>query len=64
MTRQQILDSIRARYNSEDLDGHVIELKNCEASEINSAGLEAQLEYLEEAAGIDWLAHALLHEYA
>jgi len=64
VTKEQILEAIRARYDSGDLASHVIELKNCEASEINSAGLEAQLEYLEEAAGIDWLAHALLHEYA
>jgi len=64
MTREQILDAIRARYGASDLDSHVIELKNCEASEINNAGIDAQLEYLEQAAGIDWLAHALLHEYA
>ncbi len=51
-------------YTTSDLDSHVIELKNCEASEINNAGIEAQLEYLEGAAGIDWLAQALLHEYA
>ena len=64
MTREQILDAIRARYSASDLDSHVTELKSCEASEINSAGIDAQLKYLEQAAGIAWLAHALLHEYA
>jgi len=64
MTREQVLDAIRTRYSAGDLDSHVIELKNCEASEINNAGIDTQLAYLEEAAGIDWLAHALLHEYA
>jgi len=64
VTREQLLDAIRARYSASDLDSHVIELKNCEASEINNAGVDAQLEYLEEAAGIAWLAHALLYEYA
>ena len=51
MTREQIFDAILTRYTTSDLDSHVIELKNCEASEINNAG-------------IDWLAQALLHEYA
>ncbi len=64
MTREQIFDAILTRYTTSDLDSHVIELKKCEASEINNAGIEAQLEYLEGAAGIDWLAQALLHEYA
>ena len=64
MTKEQIFDAIRARYDSSDLDSHVIELKDREAAEINNAGIDAQLEYLEEVAGIDWLAHALLHEYA
>ena len=64
MTREQILAAIRARYNAYDLDSHVIELKKCEASDINSAGFDAQLEYLEKAGGIDWLAQALLYEYA
>ena len=64
MTREQILDLIRARYCPSDLDSHVNELKNREASEINNAGIDAQLEYLEETAGIDWLTHAFLHEYA
>ena len=64
MDREQILAAIRSRYDSSDLDSHVIELKNCEAREINNSGLDAQLEYLEQAAGIDWLAHAFLTEYA
>jgi len=64
VTREQALDAIRARYNASDLASHVIELKSCEAREVNNAGIDAQLMYLEEAAGIDWLAHALLHEYA
>jgi len=64
VTREQILGTIRERYSTCDLDSHVIEMKNCEASEINNAGIDAQLEYLEEAAGINWLTHALLHEYA
>ena len=64
MTREQILDAIRARYSASDLDSHVTELKNGEAAEINNAGIDVQLKYLEEAAGVDWLAQALLHEYA
>ena len=64
MTREQVLAAIRARYDSSDLDSHVIELKNCEASEINNRGLDAQLEYLEQTAGIDCLAQVFLSECA
>ncbi len=64
MTREQIFAAIRARYSSSDLDEHVHELKAQEASSINNGGIDAQLEYLEQTAGIDCLARVFLSETA
>lgn len=46
---------LRERYSMEDLDEHVRELKACEATSINSSSFEAQVNYLVNQAGIDWI---------
>jgi hypothetical protein len=55
MNREEIFEKIKAGYSSEDLDDHVHELKDAEASAINNTGMDAQLAYLEKQAGLDWL---------
>jgi len=60
MKRRDVFRKIKERFDSIDFDSHVHELKSQEASEINNAGLDAQLEYLEEVAGVDWLIEVFL----
>lgn len=58
--QHQILEAIRNKFTAEDLDDQVIEMKESEASNINNAGMDAQLSYLLESAGIDWLEEYFL----
>jgi hypothetical protein len=49
--------AVRAKITEDeiDLDDLVIELKSNEASELNNAGTDAQLDYLIEAGGLPWV---------
>ena len=58
--RRAIFDDFRRLYASEDLDSFVHELKSMEAAEINNKGINAQLEYMAEAGGLDWMAELLV----
>ena len=54
---QEILALAQSAFDGKglDLDEEVHEMKAQEAADINNGGLEAQVEYLAEAGGIDWL---------
>jgi hypothetical protein len=62
MDKKEILQKIRERYTSIDLDEHVHELKSQEASEINNRGMDYQLHYLITERGVDWLEKVFLSE--
>jgi hypothetical protein len=53
---RKLIEAVEARnWEPHDLDDHVHELKSNEASTINNTGIEAQVEYLMEQAGEDWV---------
>ena len=51
----ELLEKIEEESPQLDLDGEVYTCKEAEASAINNGGLDAQLEYLAGANGIEWL---------
>jgi hypothetical protein len=53
------IEEIKARYGSEDLDDHVHELASQEASSVNNEGVLAQIEYMTERGGADWVRELL-----
>jgi hypothetical protein len=55
-----LVREIGLRHVPEDLDDHVHELKSKEASDINNTSLEAQVSYLVEAAGEEWVREVFL----
>ena len=59
--RKSLFLRFEERFESEDLDEHVYELKSQEASVINNSGLQEQFNYLCDSGGIDWV-ESLLNE--
>jgi hypothetical protein len=53
--RSHVFHLIRLRYTASDLDSAVQDAKLLEAFDINNAGIEAQLSYLNAVYGIEWL---------
>lgn len=60
MTIPKLIEEIAARHAPSDLDDHVHELKSKEASAINNAGIEAQVTYLVEQGGEEWVREVFL----
>lgn len=60
MTKAEVFKKIQEKYGPEDLDDHVHEFKSGKASDINNYGMESQLEYLHESAGLNWLEKVFL----
>jgi len=60
MTKKQVFKQIKEIVGEFDLDEEVHEFKSLEASKINNEGINAQLEYLEKEAGLDWLIETYL----
>lgn len=57
---KELLAEISLRHTPEDLDDHVHELKSGEASTINNAGLEEQVDYLLQQGGEEWVRKTFL----
>ena len=53
--RKKIFKDIKSKYDSADLDDEVHALMSQKASNINNAGIDAQLEFLADEAGLEWL---------
>jgi len=62
MKKRDVFTKIKERYDECDLDEHVHEIKFEQASEINNQGMDAQLEFLAEQCGVDWLEQMFLEE--
>lgn len=62
MTKEQVFRAIHARYGPSDLDSHVHEIMAQKASAINNDGIDSQLEFLCDEAGLDWLVEAFLSD--
>ena len=62
MEKTKVFEEIKDWYGPEDLDSHVHTVKSEEASVINNSGIDAQLEYLADQCGIDWLFETFLKE--
>ena len=60
MKKRDVFKQIKEQFSSEDLDEHIHELKSAEAAAINNSGIDAQLEYLYETAGSNWLIETFL----
>lgn len=52
---RHVLLQIKSSHSSDELDQAVQEAKLLEASDINNAGIDEQLSYLNSVYGIDWL---------
>lgn len=52
----------KEKFNSEDLDDFVLDLKSDEASDINNSGIDSQLEYMLESGGIKYMRSILGEE--
>lgn len=57
---EELIREISLRHTPEDLDDHVHELKSKEASTINNTGIEAQICYLVEQGGEEWVREVFL----
>ena len=53
--RSHVFHLIRQRNTATDLDQNVQEAKLLEAADINNAGIEDQLSYLNSVYGVEWL---------
>ena len=62
MEKTKVFEEIKQWYSSEDLDRHVHEIMSMQATMINNEGIDAQLEYLADRCGIDWLVEVFLDE--
>ncbi len=60
MNKKEVFTETKAHFNSSDLNNDVHEIKAAEAAAINNGGIDNQLEYLHEAAGLDWIIEAFL----
>ena len=60
MEKAKVFKEIKDWYGPEDLDSHVHIVKSEEASAINNSGIDAQLEYLSEQCGLNWLIDTFL----
>lgn len=56
----ELIDKIAEHYSPLDLDDHVHTAKSTEGSDINNAGIDAQIRYLVEFAGQDWVEEVFL----
>lgn len=61
MTKDELIAALKEKFEGTDhaLDDHVHDAKAGEGSEINNNGLEAQLEYLYETNGHEFLESLL-----
>lgn len=62
MTKEELFDKYRQRFSEQDLDGFVHELKSKEAADINNAGMDSQLEFMESCGGLDWMLELIDQE--
>jgi hypothetical protein len=62
MTKEEIFAFIKAKFSTEDLCDHVIELKAQEACDINNQGIDDQLEYLYSEGGHDWMEELFVRD--
>jgi len=60
--RERIFRMMRNKYDEGALNVAVHELMSLRAAEVNNAGFDAQLEYLAEAAGLDWIEDYFLSQ--
>lgn len=56
----KIFKELFKKLSTTDLDDYVHDIKSQEATNINNAGLHAQLVYLETTRGLDWLIDTFL----
>ncbi len=65
MTKKEVFKKIKEQRSSIDLasmlDDDVHQIKSLEASKINNAGISAQLDYLFQEHGLDWLIKGFLN---
>ncbi len=62
MSRDELLEAVREKFSSEDLDVHVHERKSQEAANINNVGLLEQFNFLYTLNGEKWVKEVLLGE--
>lgn len=58
--KKKLFDDIKKRYEDADLDDQVHEIMSLKASAINNAGIDAQLSFLADESGLDWLKEYFL----
>lgn len=60
--KKRIFKAIKEKYEDADLDDQVHEIMTLKAAAINNDGIDAQLEFLAQEAGLKWLEDYYLKE--
>lgn len=63
-TEDELWSRFEKVFTSEMIDDYVHDLKSEEASGLNNQGLEAQFDYLIDAAGPDWMEQLIIEKEA
>ena len=55
ITRDELIQRLKDHNANDELDSTIHELFAQQATEVNNKGMEVQLDYMIEAAGIEWV---------